>query len=138
MLWACILEKVLYHIWVAFLPVFLCKLLYIKHASLFYLKLQAKLLLPSSTIQTIIEHDQERHDINQSHLTYKLQEKLNSLGLSEADVKTVIHTLKTGDLPSAYNTNTLKMDHKRKAFFKSSFSYVEPVSIGLGQNESGK
>lgn len=94
---------------------------FIRHLVLFYLKLQAKLLLPSSTIQTIIEHYQEIHDINQSHLPSKLNEELTSLGLSEADINTVIDTLKNEDLHRASNTHTLKTDHKRKTFFKSNF-----------------
>ena len=111
---------------------------FVRHLALFYLKLQAKLLLPSSTIQTIIEHYQEIHDINQSHLLSKLNEKLTSLGLSEADINTVIDTLRNEDLHRASNTHTLKTDHKRKTFFKSNFNYVEPLSIYFGQNESGK
>jgi len=79
---------------------------FVRHLALFYLKLQAKLLLPSSTIQTIIEHYQEIHDINQSHLLSKLNEKLTSLGLSEADINTVIDTLKNEDLHRASNTHT--------------------------------
>lgn len=88
---------------------------FLKHLELFYLKLQAKLLLPASSIQTIIEHYQEIHDINQSHLLCK----------PESHIKAVIDTLKSEDL-------------RRKTFFKSNFNYVEPVSLCLGQNESGK
>lgn len=44
--------------------------------------------------------------------------KLNSIGLSETDVKTVIYTLKAEDFQSAYNANTLKTNHKRIFFFK--------------------
>ena len=65
-------------------------------------------------------------------------EKLTSLGLSEADINTVIDTLKNEDLHRANNTHTLKTDHKRKTFFKSNFNYVEPMSMYFGQNESGK
>lgn len=56
----------------------------------FLRNVKVKLLLPSSTIQTIIEHCQELEDINQSHLISKLLEKLQSLGLPEADINTVI------------------------------------------------
>lgn len=34
--------------------------------------------------------------------------------------------------------SVVKTDHKRKAFFKTTFNYIEPVSVRLGQNESGK
>lgn len=110
---------------------------FIRHLALFYLKLQSKLLLPSSTIQTIIEHYQEIHDINQSHLISKLVDKLTLLGLTKDDINTVIDTMKSEDLHRACNTHALKSDHKRKTFFKNNFSYVEPESICLGKNESG-
>ena len=70
---------------------------FLRNVALFYLKLHAQLLLPSSAIQTIIEHYQEIHDMNQSTLLSKLQEKLSSLGLHEADINTVIVTLKSED-----------------------------------------
>lgn len=50
--------------------------LFLKNLALFYLKLQAKLLLPSSVVQTIIEDMQSVYDVNQSHLLFKLNEKL--------------------------------------------------------------
>ena len=50
--------------------------LFLKNLALFYLKLQAKLLLPSSVVQTTIEDMQSVYDVNQSHLLFKLNEKL--------------------------------------------------------------
>lgn len=48
--------------------------LFLKNLALFYLKLQAKLLLPSAVIQSIIEDMQAVHDVNQCHLWHKLSE----------------------------------------------------------------
>lgn len=112
--------------------------LFLRNLSLFYLKLQAKLLLPSSTIQTIIEDLQSVHDISQSQLLFKLNEKLCMLGIPEDAIKTVINDLKAEDLFRTHNTNTLKTDQRRKTVFKNQFNYVEPVPICLGQNEAGK
>lgn len=95
-------------------------------------------MLPSSVIQAILKYFQEIHDISQSHLLFKLKEKLVALGVPEADISTVIDVLKTEDLLRACNTETLKTDHRRKTMFKNSFNYVEPVPICLGQNEAGK
>ncbi|KAL2083090.1 hypothetical protein ACEWY4_020863 [Coilia grayii] len=111
---------------------------FFKNVALFYLKLQAKFLLPSSLIQTIIEDFQEIHDISQSHLLFKLKEKLMTLGISEADTNNVIEVIKTEDLFRTCNTQPLKTDQKRKTVFKNSFNHVEPVQICLGQNEAGK
>lgn len=54
------------------------------------------MLFPSFTINTIIEDYQEIHAISQSHLLFKLNEKLVSLRLSEADIDSVIDTFKKG------------------------------------------
>ncbi len=91
--------------------------------ALFYLKLQAKLLQPSSVIQTIIEDIQEIHDISQSHLLFKLKEKLVTLGLSEADTSNVINVPKTEDLFRTCNTQSLQTEQRRKNIFKNSFNY---------------
>lgn len=56
--------------------------LFLRNLALFYLKLQAKLLLPASTIQKIIEDLQSIHDISQSQLLFKLHEKLHVLVIS--------------------------------------------------------
>jgi len=50
--------------------------LFLRNVTLFYLKRQAKLLLPESTIQGIVEEFQNIHDIGQSYFLSKLREKL--------------------------------------------------------------
>lgn len=104
--------------------------------ALFHLKRQAKLLLPSSVIQTIIEDLKDLNDVSQSHLFYKLKEKLVTLGLSEGDISNIVGVLKSEDLFWSCNTDTLKTDKRRKLVFESQFRYLEPVPICLGQNES--
>lgn len=112
--------------------------LFLRNLALFYLKLQAKLLLPASVIQTVIEDIQSIHEINLSHMLFKLQEKLVSLDVPEAMIKMVLDDLKAEDLFTLCNSHTLRSDQRRKSFFKNSFHYVEPVPIRLGQNEAGK
>ncbi len=57
--------------------------------ALFYLKLQSKCLIPSSTDQIIVERLQEIHEISHSHLPFKLREKLSALEFSEADINAI-------------------------------------------------
>ena len=45
---------------------------------------------------------------SQSHLLFKLKEKLVNLGLAETDIENVIDTLKRDDLFRKCNTQTLK------------------------------
>ncbi len=63
--------------------------LFLKNLSMFYLKLQAKLLLPASVIQTIIEEVQEVHDFAQLHLFSKLKEKLAVHGVADNAIASV-------------------------------------------------
>lgn len=91
--------------------------LFLHNLAFFYLKLQAKLLLPASVIQSIIEDFQAVHDISQSHLLHKLDEKLVSLDISDSERENVIEVLKSEDLFRACNTGTLKTDQRQKTVF---------------------
>jgi len=85
--------------------------LFLRNLALFYLKLQAKLLLPASTIQTIIEDMQSIDDLSQSQLFSKLDEKLRQmiqLGL--------IDDLRAEDLFRTHNTHALKQIYVERLF----------------------
>lgn len=83
--------------------------------------------LPSSDIQAVIERFQETCDISQANLLNKQNEKLVLFGVPEADVKTVMDEVKMDDLFQTCNTDLLKTDQRRKAVFKQSLNYIEPV-----------
>lgn len=68
----------------------------------FFLKLQAKLLLPSSVIQTIIEEVQGIHDLAQASVYSNLKDKLSEFGVSSDTIINVIEDLKN-DLLKAGN-----------------------------------
>lgn len=95
-------------------------------------------MLLSFVIQAILEDFQQIHDKSQPHLLFKFKEKIVTLGVSEADINTIIGVMKTENLMRAFSTETLKTDQRRKTVFKNSFNYVEPVQIFLGQNEASK
>ena len=111
---------------------------YLNSLALFYLKLQAKFLLPSSVIQNIIEEFQKIHQIGQGHLLSKLQEKLTALGVADTDVSQLVSDLSREDFLVACNTGPLRSDQTRKTFFQTRFSFVAPVEIYLGVDENGK
>lgn len=54
----------------------------LKNLALFYLKLQAKLLLPATTVQCIAEEFQEVHSSGMKHVLSKVEEKLRGLNFS--------------------------------------------------------
>ena len=111
---------------------------YLHSLSLFYLKLQAKFLLPSSTIQSIIDEYQSIHDIGQSHLFGRLHRSLTSLNVCDVDIKYLIDELSKEDLLRVCNTSVLRSDQTRKTFFKSHYCFVEPVQVHLGQDPNGR
>lgn len=111
---------------------------FLQNLALFYLKLQAKYLLPVSLIQRIVEDFQGVHDVNQSHLLSEMQKKLSALSVNEGVIREILDVVKSEDLFRSYNTGLLRTNHTRKSVFKTHFNYVEPVPVYLGQNEFGK
>ena len=106
--------------------------LFMRNLTLFYLKLQAKLLLPESTIQIIVEEFQNIHDMGQFYFFAKLREKLALLDLPESRINNVIDELTREDLFTVCNRGVLNTAQRRKTVFKSDFHYVEPVPLLLG------
>ena len=111
---------------------------YLNSLALFYLKLQAKFLLPSSVIQNVIEEFQEIHNLGQTHLFSTLRQKLVSLDVQDCDVKKLLGELSQEDLLRACNTGALRSDKSRKSFFKSHFNFVEPVELYLGTDDNSR
>ena len=73
--------------------------LYLKSLSLFYLKLQAKYLVLSSTIQHIITDIQDVHKLGQSYLTDKLIERITKhFDLPKSVVQQIIHEVMSCNL----------------------------------------
>ncbi len=62
---------------------------FLRHLALFHLKLQSKCLIPSSTVQIIVDRLQEIHEMSDSHLPFKLREELSTLEFSEADINAI-------------------------------------------------
>lgn len=112
--------------------------IFLQNITLFYLKLQAKLLLPATTMQTNIEGYQDVHDISLTNLLNNLSERLTVLGIPQATIRSIMDEMKREDLFTACNKEPLSTDQKRKTAFKTHFNYIEPVSVLLGTNDKGK
>jgi len=87
---------------------------FLRHLVLFDLKLQSKCLIPSSTVQIIVDHLQEIHEMSHSHLLFKLREKLSALAVAEADINAILEILHSENLFETCNSQKLKTDQKRK------------------------
>ena len=112
--------------------------LFLQNLTLFYLKLQSKLLLPASTIQTIIDGFQSAHELGLSNSLNILSEKLKELRIPQATISSIIEEMNRDDLLTLYTSERLSTDAKRKAAFKECFNYVHPVPLLLGSDENNK
>lgn len=111
---------------------------FLNNLALFYLKMQAKMLLPASTIQKIIEEFQEVHSCGMKHVLSKVNEKLTLQNLPESDISQILEDVSKEDLFKECHEGPMKSDQTRKTFFKKSFSYVEPTQLYLGADAAGR
>ncbi len=91
---------------------------FLRHLALFYLKLQSKCLIPSSTVQIIVDHLQEIHEMSHSHLLFKLREKLSALEVAEADINAIFEILQSENLFQTCNSQNLKLIKKERHFLR--------------------
>lgn len=106
-----------------------------KDLALFYLKLQAKKLVPISTVQLINEEIKKINDSHIELLSEDLNLKLKSYSLSNLEIEKIISEMKSNDVLSKCSSEFLRSDYARKAFYKQHFNYVAPVDIYLGKNK---
>ncbi|KAK0156218.1 Zinc finger protein ZXDC [Merluccius polli] len=96
--------------------------LYLRNVCLFYAKLQGQYLVPTSTIQMIVEEMQNIHELGQMHTLNKLNSLLQDLVSDE-----ISQTCHTGPMRTAYT---------RTKCFKDMLKYVEPKRLLLGTDEN--
>lgn len=98
------------------------------------MKLQAKHLIPSSTIQVIVEEINDLHDICSQHTKKQFKDILKArTKLSDSDVDEALSSLT--DLHSSCST-PLSTEYTREQFFFKTFNYVHPQPIHLGTNDN--
>lgn len=110
---------------------------FLEAMALFYLKLQAKLLLPASTIQEIISELHDLHLMSRDQCFFKLKEKLSVFHLDDGVSSSIIEELRASDLWTACHGGPLRTDQTRKTFFKSQFNFIYPQPIYLAVDENG-
>ena len=102
--------------------------------NLFYMKLEAKHLIPSSTIQ-IVEEINVLHDICSQHTKKQFKEILRArTNLPDFDVEAALSTL--ADLHSSCSHPLSLHNIPGIIFFQKNFSYVHPQPIHLGTDEN--
>lgn len=97
---------------------------FLRNVCLLYLKLQGQLLLPASTIQTIVEEMQNVHDLGQDYTSSEIRSLLqNDMCLTEDIVTKVCDCVKNSDLFSFCHQGPLRTAFSRAQTFKQMFKY---------------
>nr|XP_021336450.1 uncharacterized protein LOC110440176 isoform X1 [Danio rerio] len=110
---------------------------FLRNMCLLYLKLQGQLLLPASTIQTIVEEMQNVHELGQDYTLSKLRSLLkNEMDLADEVVSKVCDCVKDSDLFSFCHQGPLRTTYSRSQTFKQMFKYIEPKKVTLGNDEN--
>lgn len=112
--------------------------LYMRNLCMFYMKLQAKYLVPSSTIQMIVEEVNSLNDVCHQYTRNQIQGALQAnTNLTESEIKDVLTSLNDTNL-HAYCSPALSTEYLRRQYFQTNFSYVHPKAISLGSDENRK
>lgn len=107
---------------------------YFRNLCLFYLKLQGQLLIPASTIQTIVEEMQTVHELGQVYTLNKLRSVLQSMTLSDEVVTKICDCIKESDLFSACHRGPLRTTYSRNQTFSKNFKYTSAKKVALGMD----
>lgn len=115
-----------------------CSDLYLRNVCMFYIKLQGQHLLPSPTIQNIVEEMQNIHELGQTYSLNRLNLLLKETSFADDDIAKICDTVKQSDLFSACHTGPMRTAHSRARCFKDMFEYGEPKKVLLGKDEDRK
>lgn len=112
---------------------------FLQNLALFYLKLQSKYLVPSSTIQFIAEELSNFTNIQKDIFLYNIKEKLQSYNLEESVISDICEDFTNSDFLTEYHKKGhLRSAYCRNLFFKEKFNYIEPVEVYLGLDKNNK
>jgi hypothetical protein len=114
---------------------------FIHNLALFFLKLQCKYFVPSSTVAIIAEELQNLHKISIENMLKLLKSKLLKDNVPVKKISSIVSDIKLNDvLIAAVNSGdgVLRSAYKRSQFYQDKLHYVEPVQKSLGSNGYGK
>ena len=112
--------------------------LYVRNLLLFYMKLESKYLLPSSTIQYIVDGFKDIHSLGQSLILKKLQNQMKDLDIPEDLANQLIDEVLSSDLLTACSNGSLRSHYMRHLTYKKDFNYVGSVTVDLGTYDANK
>lgn len=98
--------------------------------ALFFLKLQAKHLVPSSTITVIAEGFKDLMSVQSSVWLQNIKNELNSSSTSVNFAEPSFETIVNTDI-----FNCMSTSHNRLTYYSNYFQFVKPVTYALGRNQ---
>jgi len=109
---------------------------FVHSLALFYLKLQAKFLLPATIIQSIVEEMQNLHNFGLSCGLKNLSDRLLGLNICESDIDSLMRELQDDNPFRACSSGELRSHQTRQTYFKRNFKFVAPTQIYLGESKN--
>lgn len=100
------------------------------------LKLQGQLLVPASTIQTIVEEMQTVHELGQAYTLTKVRSLLKNINLTDETVTKICDCIKESDLFSACHQGQLRTTYSRNQTFSKMLRFTAPKKVTLGMDEN--
>ncbi|XP_064462525.1 uncharacterized protein LOC135373219 [Ornithodoros turicata] len=103
----------------------------------FYLRLQAKLLVPASTLQCIVDELKTVHHLNLSCISAHLEENLRN-DAHALEGRSLLEAMQGGDVFGELHATRLATTHTRTLYLKEKFSPVEVMSVLIGRDSNNK
>ncbi|KAF3834365.1 hypothetical protein F7725_025569 [Dissostichus mawsoni] len=113
---------------------------YTESLAQFYLGLQAKYLVPASTITEIANEMKTLNDIQQEYTMDVLARELEQYGVP-TETLTCLGKSAYEQSPmhkALYENGPLTTQHRRQQYYKAHYNYVQPVEVNLGHNKTGQ
>ena len=108
---------------------------FVHSLAMFYLKLQAKFLLPATVIQSIMDEMQNLHTLGFLCGLKNLSGRLLELNICESDINCLVRELQANNPFHACTYGELRTHRTRQTYFKKNFKFVEPKQIYIGENK---
>lgn len=112
--------------------------LMLRNAALFFLKLQVKHLLPSSTIQKILEELKGMHESDRDFLHTKIRHTLQQLEVPTETINELITELEAEDVLSQAFTEQLRTAKMRQRYYHDNLAYVAANDVVVGHDDIDK
>lgn len=111
--------------------------LFLLNVAQLFLKLECQLLVPVSSLQTIVSDTLNAHEQGQEIVKSNLKTRLREECILADQIDSIVNQVYS-DNPFLVSTKTLNTDYKRKRFYKDHCAFVEPVEVVLSTDHDQK